>query len=172
MIAFMPRTRAISGPIGTGWVEERKTAEGIRFLAIWKKRVPDPTAPMGRRVEYGGSYDLGPKTRHGAGLTSLGAAKKKWALIAQETVHKSETRTPPPSGKLDLTISFRQYCETAWLPTRKERWAETTAENNAYYFESKLYPAFGDTPLGEITEPSMQRFLNDLVAKKFSKTVI
>jgi integrase len=168
----MPRKTEVSGPVGTGWVEERKTSDGIRFTAFWKKRVPDTTAPKGRRILHGGSYDLGPKVRHGAGLTSLSAAKKHWATIAKDIVSRSDSPAPAPSGKIDPQVTFREYCERSWLPTRKERWAETTTENNVYYFESKLYPAFGDTRLCEMSEPAMQRFLKDVAAKKYSKTVI
>ncbi|HEX4169287.1 MAG TPA: site-specific integrase, partial [Bryobacteraceae bacterium] len=147
-------------------------SDGIRFIALWKKRVQDPTAPKGRRIVHGGSYDLGPKARHGSGFTSLSAARKHWATIAKGIVSRSDSPAPPPSGKIHPQVTFREYCERSWLPTRKERWAETTTENNLYYFESKLYPAFGDTRLCEMTEPVMQRFLNDLVKQKYSKTVI
>ena len=168
----MPRKAAVSGTIGLGWVEERKTFEGIRYLALWKKRIPDPDAPLGRRIVHGGSYDLGPKVRHGAGLTSLSAAKKKWASIATDIVQRPDPVISPAPGKVDPNVTFREYCEKAWLPTRKERWAETTAENNTYYFESKLFPPFGDTALSQMTEPAMQRFVNELAPKKYSKTVI
>src|SRR5664279_5492524 len=95
----MPRKASKSGPIGNGWIEEKRTEKGIRFVAYWQKYVPDELAPMGRRKEYGGSHDLGAKVKHGEGLTSLSAAKKKWLTICDPIMGRTAKEHPSEMGE-------------------------------------------------------------------------
>ena len=154
-------------------MEERRTSGGIRYVAFWQKHVPDPTAPMGRRKEYGGSHDLGPKVKHGGGLTSLSAAKKKWLTICDPIMGR--TAKEHPSEMAEKT--FQWFVENVFKPDRQPRWRETTEEAIKYYIgddqkEGKLYAAFGSTPLEDMTDASMQAFLNTLAEQKFSRTVV
>src|SRR5689334_5982551 len=164
----MPRKAIKSGPIGNGWVEEKRTEKGIRFVAYWQKYVPDESAPMGRRKEYGGSYDLGPKVKHGEGLTSQSAAKKKWLTLCDAIMGRKGKEHPSEQG--DKT--FRWFTENVFKPDRKPRWRQTTEYTINYYLESKLYPTFGDVALEDMTDAVMQTFLVKLVERKYSRTVI
>ena len=164
----MPRKAAKSGPIGNGWIEERRTERGVRFVAYWQKYTPDASAPMGRRKEYGGSHDLGSKVKHGEGLTSLSAAKKKWSQICDAVMGRGAKEHPAEWG--DMT--FKRFAETVFIPDRKPRWRETTEYTVRYYLNSKLYPEFESTPLKEMTDAAMQGFLDRLVEKKYSLTVV
>lgn len=163
----MPRKALKSGPIGNGWIEEKRTEKGIRYVAYWQKYVPDESAPMGRRKEYGGSHDLGPKVKHGEGLTSLSASKKKWLTICDAIMGRTAKEHPSEMGEK----TFRWYTENVFKPDREPRWRETTKYTIKYYLETKLYPAFGDTPLKDMTDAAMQDFLVKLAAK-YSRTVV
>jgi integrase len=123
---------------------------------------------MGRRKEYGGSHDLGPKVKHGEGLTSLSAAKKKWLTVCDAIMGRGAKEHPVEWG--DMT--FRRFVETVFVPDRKPRWRETTEYTINYYLNSKLYPEFESTILKEMTDAAMQAFLDKLVAKKYSRTVV
>jgi integrase len=139
------------------------------YIAYWKERVPDPDAPLGRRIVHGGSHDLGKKVHHGQGLTSFSAAKKRWAEIAREIISGSEKPTPvkPP------VVTFESYTKDVWMPSRSSRWTETTEYiTDSYYFQSKLFPKFGATPMEKIGDAAMQNYLNELRDKGYSRTVI
>lgn len=123
---------------------------------------------MGRRKEYGGSHDLGPKVKHGEGLTSLSAAKKKWLTVCDAIMGRGAKEHPVEWG--DMT--FKRFVETVFVPDRKPRWRETTEYTINYYLNSKLYPEFQDTTLKEMTDAAMQAFLDKLVEKKYSRTVV
>lgn len=164
----MPRKSIKSGPIGNGWIEEKRTERGVRFIAYWQKYVPDDLAPLGRRKVYGGSHDLGPKVKHGEGLTSQSAARKKWLTICDAIMGRGAREHPVEWG--DMT--FRRFVETVFVPARKPRWRETTEYTINYYLNKKLYPEFESTPLKEMNDGAMQAFLDKLVAKKFSRTVV
>jgi integrase len=165
----MPRKRAISGPAGGGWVEEVRTAEGVRFVAYWQKYVPDSSDPLGRRKVYGGSHDLGPKVKRGTGLTSITAARSRWSDIRALIMQQAVSEAPPEMQEK----TFKWYSENVWIPSRRERWCETTLlVNSDYYFRTKLYPRFGECKLTEITNVEMQRFLNELRDHPYSRTVI
>jgi integrase len=164
----MPRKLSKSGPIGNGWIEEKHTERGIRYVAYWQQHVADEGAPRGRRKGYGGSYDLGQKVKHGDGLTSLSAAKKKWLTICDRVMGRGPKEHPSEMG--DKT--FRWFTENVFVPDRKPRWRETTEYAVNYYLDSKLYPAFGDTPLKDMTDAAMQAFLDKLAEQKYSKSVI
>jgi len=164
----MPRIAIKSGPIGNGWIEEKRLSGGIKYIAYWQKFVPDESAPMGRRKEYGGSHELGPKVKHGEGLTSLSAAKKKWLTICDPIMGRGVKEHPVEMA--DKT--FRWFTANVFVPDRKPRWRETTEYTITYYLESKLYPAFGDTALNAMTDAAMQAYLVTLVEQKYSKTVV
>ena len=57
----MAKKRIIEGPIGSGWIDEVKTASGVVFFARWNCFVKDASAPGGRRRVRGGSYKIGRK---------------------------------------------------------------------------------------------------------------
>jgi integrase len=67
--------------------------------------------------------------------------------------------------------TFRWFAENIFVPARKTRWRETTAYT-VQYFLDKIYRVFGDTRLTDMTDVSMQTFLNGLVEKKYSRTVV
>jgi hypothetical protein len=76
----MPKQRILDGPIGNGWIDEVRNADGIHFVARWKKYIPDPSAPEGRQRVNGGQHILGPKVYHGPGLKSKTDAEKEWKI--------------------------------------------------------------------------------------------
>ena len=125
----MPRKASKSGPIGNGWIQEKRTEKGIRFVAYWQKHTPDESAPMGRRKEYGGSHDLGPKVKHGEGLTSLSAAKKKWLTICDAVMDRRSDAHPCEWGEM----TFKRFTDSVFVPSRIPRWRETTAYTIQYY---------------------------------------
>ncbi len=122
---------------------------------------------MGRRKEYGGSHDLGPKVKHGEGLTSLSAAKKKWLTICDAVMGRGAKEHSSEMSKK----TFRWFTANVFIVRRKPRWRETTESTVNYYLDSHLYPAFGDTALGEMTDAAMQAFLGKLAAT-YSRTVV
>lgn len=163
----MPRQASKSGPIGNGWIEEKHTERGVRFIAYWQAYTPDESAPMGRRKVYGGSHDLGAKVKHGDGLTSLSAAKKKWSQICDAVMGRGAKEHPVEMpGK-----TFRWFTQNVFVPDRKPRWRETTTYTFNYYLDTKLYPVFGNTALQDMTDAAMQAFLGKL-ATTYSKTVV
>jgi integrase len=170
-IHSMPRKTQVSGPVGSGWVEEKATSEGVKYIAYWKKRVPDASSALGRRIVHGGSYDLGRKVRHGHGLTSLRAAKKKWNEIFKDVMSAAENAQPAPHSH--SVVTFQSYATDVWIPSRSSRWAETSEYiTHDYYFKTKLFPQFGSTPIAQMSDTKMQAYLNKLAEGGYSKTVV
>lgn len=165
----MPRKLIKSGPIGNGWIEERRSEKGgVRFVAYWQQFVPDDSAPLGRRKEYGGSYDLGPKVKHGDGLTSLSAAKKKWLKICDSIMgRRGQVEHYSEWGRMTL----RSFAENVYMAQRKPRWKGTTKETNSYYFD-KIFAVFGETVVADMQDAPMQEFLNNLAAKGCCESIV
>jgi len=160
------------GPIGHGWVTKQKTADGLRWIAKWQEYKADPSKPGGRYKAHGGQHDLGPVVKHGEGLKSPTAAKELWRTICDSIMHSSPSTTPVLTTVPAKTLTFKQYCETIWLPKHRVDWNEDTRHHNeTYYFETKLYPEFGDRLLRDVTDKEIKSFYKKL-ASGYSKTVV
>ncbi|TDB91550.1 hypothetical protein E1091_13680, partial [Micromonospora fluostatini] len=77
----------------------------------------------------------------------------------------------PVPGDTDtpVGITLRAWCEE-WLPS-KTRITPGTRERYEQQLRDRIYPAFGDLPLSQITSVLIGRWLNDLRTQMGPKTV-
>ena len=67
--------------------------------------------------------------------------------------------------------TFKQYVEDVYLPVCRRKWKESTRMTSEPTIRGHLVPAFGDTPMNDLTRDSMQAFL-DKMAKTHSSSVV
>jgi integrase len=67
--------------------------------------------------------------------------------------------------------TFEQYVEDVYLPVCRRKWKESTRMTSEPTIKGHLVPAFGDTPMTDITRDSMQAFL-DKRAKTHSSSIV
>jgi integrase len=162
----MAKRSIAEGPIGSGWVEEVKSRDGVQFVARWNQFVRDASKPGGRRRERGWAYELGPKVKYGPGLKSLKDAEKKWMGVCDAVMGRLANLHPT----LQADQPFEHFVDHVFVPGRKSRWKETTADTWEYY-RSKLMAEFGTKKVHEVHDQQMQEFLNRL-ATSYSRTVV
>lgn len=162
----MAKRPILEGPIGNGWIDQVKQPDGIHFIARWNRFVRDETAPGGRRRERGGSYDLGPKVKHGDGLKALKDAEKKWYGLCDAVMGRIANLHPT----LQAEQLFEHFVDKVFVPGRKSRWKETT-DSTWEYYRSKLMAEFGQKKVCELRDENMQEFLNR-IATSYSRTVV
>ena len=154
-----------SGPVGNGWIEEVKTGDGARFVAMWKVYVT--TNGVTKRVR-GGSYELGPKVKVGpsGSLRGMRDAEKKWSQICDSVIG----RTPALHPTLMADQTFEWFARNVFEAERKDGWEDRSKESFDYYM-AKILPVFGATRLRDMRKAAMQRFLNTL-AETYSHSVV
>jgi len=157
------------GIIGKGWVEEKKTTKGIKFIARWAKWEADPSSPTGRKKVHAGRHELGPKVRFGGedALKTKRDAEKKWLGISDAVM--GLTADLPPVLLREKT--FKEYAEQVFMPDRKPSLRPKSLWALNYYM-ARLIAEFGEIPLDKMSKPQMQTFLNRIAAEKKSYTII
>jgi integrase len=167
----MPRIKASTGPIGSGWVEEITTESGTRFVARWKAYEADADSPDGRKRVSCGPYELGPKVKRGDGLKTLNEAKKSWDKIAHSIMGR--TQEIPLALKAQKTFRwFAQEDIDGFMQRRVVRWGVNMKKWYDYLMSKHILPKFGEVKLNEMREQDMQAFLNDLADRKYSRSVV
>ena len=73
------------------------------------------------------------------------------------------------AGQRRIAVStFKQYVETVFLPTYRQKWKESTRSTSEPDILRNLVPAFADRLMETITREDMQEFLREK-AKQFFK---
>jgi integrase len=152
-------------------VEEVRTEGGVRFVARWKKYIPDPDAQEGRRRVCGGPYELGPKVYHGPGLKSKKAAETEWLKICNEVMGRNVNLAAAEKARKTFRWFAEDY-EDGFRKRREPRWSGSMPRWYDYIMGKVIFPRFGDILLNQMREQDMQVFLNELADQDYSESVV
>jgi integrase len=104
----------------------------------------------------------------------------KFEAYRELAKHIEKSGVGPRAAQLDGRVTFKQFAESRWLPTRESRWRSFTnakgrtvnpGRTAAVYTLGYIYKAFGNVPLERLDAVAMQVWINDLAKNRSASLV-